>query len=274
MLLWVGTNTERHVSSLGSDETMSSQREATRAVNGDAQQTFELAEDLWPYLQLSIVDTNADLTENMPEHPSGEQNPSGAGQISSSEILNSLTQGWIADQHVSSFPSLPADPSSSQLHEYVQELHDIEFILKNLREHRTGIMTGMTILELCLQQYKAEVKVDMQQGACKEQVVAENMQTLFKVDAIDTEPAIRNQKSNFTCREDTHTQVMPEVQAMPKQTAALPKFTWLSTLESKCKVRSKIKKPRWLTYKCGYCSVKKSSSSTGKVFPLSNGIVC
>ena len=59
MLLWVGTNTERHVSSLGSDETMSSQREATRAVNGDAQQTFELAEDLWPYLQLSIVDTNA-----------------------------------------------------------------------------------------------------------------------------------------------------------------------------------------------------------------------
>jgi len=66
------------------------------------------------------------------------------------------------------------------------------------------------------------------------------MQTLFKVDAIDTEPAIRNQKSNFTCREDTHTQVMPEVQAMPKQTAALPKFTWLSTLESKCKVRSKV----------------------------------
>jgi len=65
---------------------------------------------------------------------------------------------------------------------------------------------------------------------------------------------------------------MPEVQASPGQTAGLLKFSWFSQFSSledaKLTFRDKIKKPckkqRALTYKCGYCSVKKSSTSTGK----------
>ena len=80
---------------------------------------------------------------------------------------------------------------------------------------------------------------------------------------------------------------MPEVQASPEQTAGLFKFSWFSTFEAErtfpgkvlslldpitqwleLQIKKLCKKQRGVTYRCGYCSVKKMSTSTGKVFCL------
>jgi len=151
----------------------------------------------------------------------------------------------------------------------VQELHNVDSILNKLWEDR--VQLGM--LEWCLQNYQAEhvaeaVAEVVQQGAVLEQVMTENP---FEVETIATESHMEIQKSNFRCSEEQEeiTQVgMPEVQASPEQTAGLFKFSWFSTFEAERTFPGKIKKPckkqRGVTYRCGYCSVKKMSTSTGK----------